>query len=171
MCITLGIAWFQEGGQTPLLTDNARFTPIILPGVTELSDIPVLGLVYRELVSGHNFLVYLAFANVPFSWWLLYKTRFGLRLRAVGENPTAVDTAGISVSWLRYRAMLLCGVLCGFAGAYLSTAHGASFIRDMTAGKGYIALAAMIFGKWRPFPAMMACLLSLIADALACIDP
>jgi simple sugar transport system permease protein len=104
---------------------------------------------------------------VPASWWLLYRTRFGLRLRAVGENPTAVDTAGISVTWLRYRAMIICGILCGIAGAYLSTAHGAAFVRDMTAGKGYIALAAMIFGKWRPYPILMACLLFGFLDALA----
>ncbi|MGI9309656.1 MAG: ABC transporter permease, partial [Gammaproteobacteria bacterium] len=123
--------------------------------------------IVKELLSGHNVILYLIFLVVPLSSWILYKTRFGLRLRAVGENPTAVDTAGISVTWLRYRAMILCGILCGLAGAYLSTAHGASFVRDMTAGKGYIALAAMIFGKWRPYPALMACLLFGFLDAMS----
>ena len=78
-----------------------------------------------------------------------------------------MDTAGISVTWLRYRSVIICGLLCGIAGAYLSTAMGASFVRDMTAGKGYIALAAMIFGKWRPGPTMLACLLFGFLEAVA----
>ena len=97
----------------------------------------------------------------------MYRTRFGLRLRAVGENPGAVDTAGISVVLMRYRAVVCSGVLVGMSGAYLSTAQGASFLQDMTAGKGYIALAAMVFGKWRPFPALFACLLFGFLDAAA----
>ena len=96
-----------------------------------------------------------------------FKTAFGLRLRAVGEKPEAVDTAGISVSGLRYRAVIIAGVLCGIAGAYLSTAHGAGFVREMTAGKGYIALAALIFGNWRPVPALAACLMFGFLDAVA----
>lgn len=167
LTVTLGIAWFHEGGQTPLLTSGARFAPIVWPGADTVGALPVIGPIYRELLSGHNLLVYLAFFAVPLSWWMLYRTRFGLRLRAVGENPAAVDTAGISVQWLRYRAMLCCGVLCGLAGTYLSTAHGAAFLRDMTAGKGYIALAAMIFGKWQPLPAMLACLLFGLLDSIA----
>jgi simple sugar transport system permease protein len=97
----------------------------------------------------------------------LYGTRFGLRLRAVGENPAAVDTAGLSVNGLRYRAVLISGVLCGVAGAYLATAASSGFVRDMTAGKGYLALAALIFGKWRPYPTLGACLLFAFTDALA----
>ena len=128
---------------------------------------PVLGPLYRELISGHNILVYAAFLAVPGAWWVIYRTRFGLRLRAVGENPAAIDTAGISVTALRYQAMVICGLLCGVAGAYLSTAHGAAFVRDMTAGKGYIALAAMIFGNWRPFRALGACVLFGLLDAVA----
>jgi len=104
---------------------------------------------------------------VPFTWWVVYRTRFGLRLRSVGENPAAVDTAGISVTALRYQAMVCCGLLCGLAGTYLSTSQNAAFVRDMTAGQGYIALAAMIFGKWRPFPALFACLLFGFLDAVA----
>ncbi len=167
LTVTLGIAWFSQGGQTPPLPAEARFGAIDLPGAEALAGVPVLGLLWSELVSGHNVLVYLAFAAVPATWWVVYRTRFGLRLRAVGENPEAVDTAGVSVAWLRYRAVLCCGLLCGVAGTYLSTAHGAAFVRDMTAGKGYIALAAMIFGKWRPVPAMLACLLFGFLDALA----
>jgi simple sugar transport system permease protein len=96
---------------------------------------------------------------VPFTWWVLYRTRFGLRLRAVGENPGAVDTAGISVTRMRYLAVICCGILCGFAGAYLSMAVAAGFVKGMTAGKGFIALAALIFAKWKPVPVMFACLL------------
>ena len=105
--------------------------------------------------------------TVPLTWWVVDRTRFGLRLRAVGENPLAVDTAGISVPWLRYRAVLLTGLFCGIAGAYLSIAQNAGFSRDMTAGKGYIALAALIFAKWRPVPAFGACLLFGFLDAVA----
>lgn len=167
LTVTLGIAWFHQGGQTPSLPSEARFQAIELPGTALLAKVPVLGTLYVELLSGHNILVYAAFALVPLTWWVIYRTRFGLRLRAVGENPAAVDTAGISVAALRYQAVACAGVLCGVAGAYLSTAHGAAFVRDMTAGKGYIALAAMIFGKWRPVPAMLACLLFGFLDAVA----
>ena len=104
---------------------------------------------------------------MPLTAWAVYKTRFGLRLRAVGENPAAVDTAGISVPGLRYRAVLICGVLCGFAGAYLSIAQSAAFVPNMTAGKGFMALAALIFAKWRPWPSLGACLLFGFLDAFA----
>ncbi|MDD9816241.1 MAG: ABC transporter permease [Gammaproteobacteria bacterium] len=159
LTVILGIAWFAQGGRTPFLGSDARFSALAFPGADAAAPLPLLGPVYRELLSGHNILVYLAFACVAATAWALYRTRFGLRLRAVGENPAAVDTAGISVAFLRYRAVLICGVLCGFAGAYLSTAQGAAFISGMTAGKGFIALAAMIFGKWRPWPVLSACLL------------
>jgi simple sugar transport system permease protein len=88
-------------------------------------------------------------------------------MRAVGENPLAVDTAGLSVSGLRYSSVAICGGLAGIAGAYLSTAQNASFVREMTAGQGYIALAALIFGKWKPLPAMLACLMFGFLDAMA----
>jgi simple sugar transport system permease protein len=132
-----------------------------------LGGVPILGPVYSEMISGHSLPVYFAFAMVPFTWWVLFRTRFGLRLRAVGENPAAVDTAGISVAWLRYRAVICCGALCGVAGAYLSIAQGAGFVKDMTAGKGFIALAALIFAKWKPINVMFACLLFGFLDALA----
>ena len=167
LTVTLGIAWFARGGQTPSLPNEARFTAINWPGTELLAGVPYLGTVYAELISGHNLLVYLALLAVPFTWWVVYQTRFGLRLRAVGENPLAVDTAGIKVAWMRYRALMFTGVLTGMAGAYLSIAHNAAFVREMTAGKGYIALAALIFGKWRPVPAMLACLLFGFLDAVA----
>ena len=167
LTVLLGISWFQLGGQTPPLTGDARFAAVTFPGAEAVADIPLLGHIYSELLSGHNVLVYLAFLTVPLVWWGVYRTRFGLRLRATGENPAAVDTAGISVLRMRYLALIICGMLCGIAGAYLSTGHGAGFLREMTAGKGFIALAAMIFGKCRPVPVLFACLLFGFLDALA----
>ncbi|MEI8090018.1 MAG: ABC transporter permease [Opitutaceae bacterium] len=165
---TLGLAWFNLGGQTPQLDGvGQRFTGIEWPWAQRAREMPLPGLLYAELMSGQNLLVYFASALVPFSAWIFYRTRFGLRLRAVGENPHAVDTAGISVNGLRYQAVIISGVLCGFAGTYLSTAASSGFVRDMTAGKGYLALAALIFGKWRPWPTLWACLLFAFADALA----
>jgi simple sugar transport system permease protein len=163
---SLAVAWFGLAGQTPPLDGPARFAGLVLPFAELAQAVPLLGPLYGEVLSGHNVLVYLTIALVPLVALLLYRTRFGLRLRAVGENPHAVDTAGISVPAMRYQAMLICGLLCGIAGAYLSTAHAAGFVRDMTAGKGYLALAAMIFGKWRPVPTVFACLLFAFADAL-----
>ncbi len=158
--------WFQQGGRTPSLMGGGRFEPITLPFADALASVPVLGPIYAELISGHSFLVYLAFAAVPLTWWVLFRTRFGLRLRAVGENPAAVDTAGVSVVALRYAAVLICGVLCGIAGAYLSTALQAGFVKDMSAGRGFIALAALIFAKWRPWYALWATLLFGLFGAL-----
>jgi simple sugar transport system permease protein len=167
LTIILGLAWFHQGGLTPALNNESRFLSITLPFAEQLAFIPVLGPIYKELISGHNILVYVAFGIVPIVWWVVYRTRFGLRLRAVGENPTAVDTAGLSVIKLRYQALIVGGILCGIAGAYISTAHNAQFTRDMTAGQGFIALAALIFGKWRPRTVMLACLLFGFLDALA----
>ena len=149
LTVVLGTAWFARGGQTPALDDDERLMPIFFP------------------VAGDNALVYVALLSVPFTWWLIARTRFGLRLRAVGEMPLAVDAAGVSVAWLRYRAVLLCGLFAGLAGAYLSIAQNAGFSRDMTAGQGFIALAAIIVGKWRPFPAFGACLVFGLLDAVA----
>lgn len=158
--------WFQQGGRTPSLMGGARFEPIDLPFAETVSGVPMLGPIYSELISGHSILVYIAFAMVPLTWWVLYRTRFGLRLRAVGENPAAVDTAGVSVVGLRYAAVVICGVLCGIAGAYLSTALQAGFVKDMSAGRGFIALAALIFAKWRPWSALYATLLFGLFGAL-----
>jgi ABC-type uncharacterized transport system permease subunit len=165
--IILGQAWFNQGGRTPSLPADDRFGAIVLPFAEALRGVPVIGQLYSGLLSGHTLLVYIAFLAVPFTWWVLFRTRFGLRLRAVGENPAAVDTAGISVAWLRYRAVICTGVLTGLAGCYMALSQNAGFVKDMTAGRGYIALAALIFAKWKPVPAMFACLLFGFLDALS----
>ncbi|MGB0964975.1 MAG: ABC transporter permease [Litorivicinus sp.] len=167
MTALLGQAWFNRGGRTPPLDSEARFGDLTWPLAQWLADVPVIGGLYSELISGHKGLVYVAFLAVPLSAWILMKTRFGLRLRATGENPAAVDTAGISVTQIRYLAVMCCGLLCGLAGAYLSIAQTAGFVQDMTAGKGFIALAALVFAKWRPVQAMFACLLFGFLDAVA----
>ncbi len=111
--------------------------------------------------------VVLAFALVPVTWYVLARTPFGLRLRAVGENPEAADAAGVSVERMRYTAVLLSGALAGIGGAYLSIGQSSLFTRNMTAGRGFIALAALIFGKWRPVQTMLACLLFGFTEAVA----
>ncbi|WP_109467771.1 ABC transporter permease [Albibacillus kandeliae] len=167
MTVLVAQDWFQQGGRTPSLIGGGRFSPLTLPFAEALRDVPLLGPIYYELISGHSILVYVAFLCVPATWWVLYRTRFGLRLRAVGENPAAVDTAGVSVVGMRYAAVAICGLLCGIAGAYLATALQAGFVKDMTAGRGYIALAALIFAKWRPWQSMGACLLFGLLQAVA----
>jgi simple sugar transport system permease protein len=167
LTVVVAQSWFKQGGRTPQLAGDARFEPITLPFAEVLRDVPVLGTIYYELISGHTILVYVALLLVPLTWWVLYRTRFGLRLRAVGENPAAVDTAGVSVVWLRFAAVAICGVLCGIAGAYLATALQAGFTKDMSAGRGYIALAALIFAKWRPWYALSSCILFGFLQAMA----
>ena len=136
MTVVIAQGWFGQGGRTPSLSGrddlgreliNGRFESVDFPGaLTRIRDMrqanPGMQF-YSELISGHNVLVYAAFLLVPLSWWLLYRTRFGLRLRAVGENPEAVDTAGISVVRLRYAAIIICGVLCGIAEVALCGHH------------------------------------------------
>jgi len=171
LTVVVGQGIYRKGGQTPALSGDARFTAWTLPFADAVADVPVLGPIYSDLISGHKPLVYLAFAIVPVAWWVLYRTRFGLRLRAVGENPASVDTAGISVIKMRFQALIITGVLCGIAGAYLSTAQAAGFGREMTAGRGYIALAALIFANWRPIHAMGACFLFGLLEAVSNLYP
>jgi general nucleoside transport system permease protein len=142
----VGNAWYGQGGRTPPLEGAQRF---------------------QEVLLGHSALVFIALMAVPVTWFVLGQTRFGLRLRAVGENPAAVDTAGISVTGLRYGAVVIAGILCGVAGTYLSVGQSAGFLPNMTAGKGFIALAALIFAKWRAWPALGACFLFGLLDAVA----
>ncbi|NDE72463.1 MAG: ABC transporter permease, partial [Betaproteobacteria bacterium] len=141
------------------------------PLMPDLADwvqgIAIIGPVLGPGLLGHDALVYLAFAMVPAVWWLLFRTRFGLRLRAVGENPQMVDAAGVSVTGLRYAALTMNGILCGLAGSYLVLAQSASFSQNMTAGRGFMALAAMIFGRWHPVKALWACLLFGFLDSVA----
>lgn len=165
LTVVLGIAWFAQGGQTPPVDASVRLT-----GLSSAYAEPAGGWFAAVIGHGllsHNILVYLAFALVAGVWFFLERTKPGLRLRAVGENPAMVDAAGVSVPLLRYGALLINGVLCGLAGSYLVLAQNASFSPNMTAGRGFIALAAMIFGKWKPLPTMFACLLFGFLDAMA----
>ncbi|MDQ5845618.1 MAG: ABC transporter permease [Acidobacteriota bacterium] len=110
--------------------------------------------------------IWIAAALVPIAWYVLYKTPFGLRLRSVGENPEAADAAGVRVANMRYAGVLLSGVLAGLGGAYLSIGQSSLFTRNMTSGRGFIALAALIFGKWRPVQTTLACLLFGLTEAI-----
>ena len=165
----LGIAWFKQGGQTPPLPDAVRLSPWFVDLAAARSWLPDGGVgdLLASGLLGHNALVYGALALVPAVWYLLYRTSTGLRLRAAGENPALVDAAGLSVKALRYGALAANGVLCALAGSSLVLAQNANFIPNMTAGRGYMALAAMIFGKWHPVGALWACLLFGFLDAVA----
>jgi general nucleoside transport system permease protein len=166
LTVVLGIAWFKQGGQTLPIPDAVRLEPWFAGLGAAISKVPLIGPVLAGLF-GHASLVYLAFVLVFAVWWLLYRTRLGLRLRAAGENPAMVDAAGVSVIGLRYLALAGNGVLSALAGCYLVLALNPQFIPNMTAGRGYMALAAMIFGKWHPVGAFMACLLFGFLDALS----
>ncbi|HRO14487.1 MAG TPA: ABC transporter permease [Paracoccus sp. (in: a-proteobacteria)] len=167
LTVLLGQTWFGLGGRTPALEGAARFGTWHLPGAEALRGIPLIGQFYADVLSGHTPLVYVAMLAVPLTWWVLLRTRFGLRLRAVGENPASVDTAGVSVTRLRWTAVGLAGLLCGIAGAYLATGLSAGFVKEMTAGRGFIALAALIFANWRPWRALGATFLFGLMEAVA----
>jgi general nucleoside transport system permease protein len=167
LTVVLGIAWFKQGGQTPPLADSVRLDTLLPGVVAALKDVPWVGQIVGVGLLSHNIFVYGALAAVAGVWWLLYRTRFGLRLRATGENPAMVDAAGVSVLRLRYQALMINGVLASFSGAYLVLALTPAFLPNMTAGRGYMALAAMIFGKWHPVGALFACLLFGFLEAVA----
>ena len=167
LTVVLGIAWFAQGGQTPAVTAAVRIQALFPDAPAALAGIPWLGPLVGVGLLRHNPMVYLAVGLVPFSWWVLFRTRFGLRLRAVGENPQMVDAAGVSVARMRYLALTLNGALCGLAGSYLVLAQSANFSPNMTAGRGFMALAALIFGRWNPVGALWACLLFGFLDAAA----
>lgn len=168
LTVILGAAWFGQGGRTPSLEGGARFADLTLPLASwARQNLPLVGPFYDEVVSGHAAPVYLALLAVALTALVLKHSRFGLRLRAVGENPAAVDTAGLSVAGLRFGAVVICGALCGLGGTYLAVSQSAGFLPHMTAGKGFIALAAVIFANWRPVPVLWACLLFGLLDAVA----
>jgi general nucleoside transport system permease protein len=152
-------ALFDSTGATPQLPKE-QVLPDILIFNPESS--PVLASIFNQKP-----LVYLAFLLVGVTVYVLYRTRFGLRLRAVGENPEAADTAGVNVRRMRYAGVLLSGALAALGGAYLSIGQNSLFTRNMTAGRWFIALAALIFGKWDPVGALLACLLFGLAEAVA----
>ncbi len=167
LTVVLGIAWFGMGGQTPPLPDSVRADLWFTGAADALRSVPWVGSIVGLGLLGHSALVYGAIVMVFVVWWLLYRTRLGLRLRATGENPAMVDAAGVSVLGMRYLALAGNGVLTALAGSYLVLAQNPQFIPHMTAGRGYMALAAMIFGKWHPVGALMACLLFGFLDAVA----
>jgi general nucleoside transport system permease protein len=147
----------SERSGSPLAAPT--FPEAAIPGLAQL---PVIG----EALFRRNALVYLALLMVPVSTALLFHTRWGLRLRAVGENPAAADTMGVIVARARWEAVLLCGGLAGLGGVYLSIGHVRSFSEDMIAGRGFIALAVVIFGRWRPGGIAAAALLFGLAQGL-----
>ncbi len=147
---------FGQGGTSP---DVEKFDPIAIP---LLSQIPVIG----SALFDQSLLVYLMYATVPIAFFVLFRTPFGLRLRATGEVPEAVDTAGVSVARMRYYGVALSGMLAALGGIYLSMSLLSSFTEGMTGGRGFIALAAMIFGRWHPVGAFGAALLFGLAQAL-----
>ncbi len=141
------------------LNQPGTFGNIDIPG---LSDIPILG----PLLFDHSIFVYLMFALVALIHFGLFRTRWGLRVRAVGEHPKAADTVGINVLRVRYRNVILGGMVAGLAGAYFTVGSVGNFNEGMTGGRGFIALAAMIFGRWNPIGALGAALVFGFADSL-----
>ncbi len=143
-------------------------TPTDIPSIPNvhigfLDDIPFFG----DVIGNLNLMIWVALILIPLSWLVLFKTPLGLRIRAVGEHPRAADTVGIDVYAIRYGAVITSGMLAAAGGAYLSIGFVGSFNENMTAGRGFIALAAVIFGNWRPFGAAAACLLFGFSSALA----
>ncbi|QQS47857.1 MAG: ABC transporter permease [Acidobacteriota bacterium] len=152
-------ALFESTGATPQLPRDQ-----VLPDLQffDAGAWPVLASIFNQKP-----LVYFAVAVVALSLYVLKRTPFGLRLRAVGENPEAADTAGVSVHRMRYAGVLISGALAALGGAYLSIGQNSLFTRNMTAGRGFIALAALIFGKWDPVGALLACILFGFAEAIS----
>ncbi len=153
--VMLSVIWGQRGVSDPVLP----IPEIVIPS---LLGVPILG----PMFGSQSPIVYIMFALVPICWFILYRTSFGLRLRAAGEDPSALDSAGVNVETTRMIGVILSGCLSGLAGAYLSIGFGSSFSRNMVAGRGFIALAALIFGNWTPFGVLMAGLFFGFLDGL-----
>lgn len=140
---------FGSGGTSPRVSG---FKEVAIP---LLSDIPLIG----PALFNQSLLVYLMYVLIPITWFVVFRTPFGLRLRATGEVPEAVDTAGVSVARMRYYGVALSGLLAALGGVYLSMGILSAFTENMTVGRGFIALAALIFGRWNPIGAAGAALL------------
>jgi general nucleoside transport system permease protein len=151
-------ALFLSSGSTPQIPKENLLPTLsgLLPGLVP----------HWRILTEVSFISLLALILILITRYVLYRTPFGLRLRAVGENPEAADAAGVGVNRIRYIGVVLSGALAGIGGAYLSIGQSSLFTRNMAAGRGFIALAALIFGKWRPVQTMLACLLFGLADAL-----
>lgn len=168
MVVGLGINIFYLGltGYFYRLIDDSGANTIAANfpeiGIPVLSNIPVVG----EIFFRHNIMVYLGLIVVIFIAWFLSKTTIGLSLRSVGENPKAADTVGINVYQYRYVALLFSGMLAATGGAFLTLTQVTRFLENMVEGRGWIALAAIILGKWSPWGALGACLLFGAANAL-----
>ncbi|MBM7075169.1 ABC transporter permease [Micromonospora humida] len=130
--------------------------------VPVLRDIPIIG----PMLFVQRWPVYLLLAVIPLTWWLVERSRWGLELRAVGENPQAADVSGIEVNKRRRQALLWCGLLAGLGGAYLAVGEVGSFNQNMTAGRGYLVIAAVIFGAWRLGRTLIGCVVFGLADAM-----
>jgi ABC-type uncharacterized transport system permease subunit len=150
-------AIYDSSGSTPQIDITHQ-----LPSLYYFVPIQAL-----SFLSNFSIASFLAFLLVPLSWYVMYKTPFGLRIRAAGENPEAADAAGVKVITLRYIAVVISGLLAAAGGAYLSIGQSSLFTRNMTAGRGFIALAALILGKWRPVPVLVACLFFGLTEAIA----
>ena len=158
----LGITSFLTGQilvENQQLNNSGVMSPMAIP---LLSDIPLLG----PVLFDQNIFVYMMFLTVAATTFVLYRTRWGLRARAVGEHPKAADTVGINVFKMRYVNVIVGGMIAGFGGAYFTLGSVGRFDENMTLGRGFIALAAMIFGRWNPVGALGAALVFGFADAL-----
>ena len=156
LTIVLCRAIWDSDGSSATVNQVANIT---IPG---LNKIPVLG----QLFDNQSPFLYLMFIIVIASWYVMYKTNIGLRLRTIGDHPKAAATAGVNVTKYRYICVILCGMLCGLAGAYLSIVQSNLFVKEMVAGRGFMALAATIFGGWNPAGSFWASLLFAFAQAL-----
>lgn len=150
--------------QNPNYNTGSTFGAIKIPG---LADIPIIG----PILFDSNVFLYITYVAVIGIQVALFSSRWGLRVRAVGEHPTAADTVGINVFWIRYRNVILGGLIAGIGGAYLTIGSVGSFNQDISSGFGYIALAALIFGRWKPLGAVAAALLFGFCLELALVLP
>ena len=153
----------QGSPEIPRIPDLDSTSRVVGPLFERIDDIPFIGDVFGDL----SLMIWLSFALIIISYVVMFKTSIGLRIRAVGEHPRAADTVGISVYATRYAAVTVSGIIASLGGAYLAVGFVGSFTENMTAGRGFIGLAALIFGNWRPFGAYGACLLFGFSTALA----